>query len=117
MARLSVSRESESRPATTPIGTLNQKIQCQLSPLMTAPPTTGPIATATPETAPHMPMAAPRFSTGKASLISVSETGMITAAPSPSLFQEALQPAAIAIRLSCRRIEKTSGVGKPNIGL
>jgi len=38
--------------ATTPIGTLIQKIQCQSMPWVTAPPTIGPIATASPASPP-----------------------------------------------------------------
>jgi hypothetical protein len=52
---------------------LTQKIQCQLIPSTIAPPITGPNATASPAIAPHIPIAAPRFSTGNASLISVSQ--------------------------------------------
>jgi hypothetical protein len=55
-----------------PTGTLSQKIQCQLMPLTIAPPISGPNATAMPAIAPHIPIAAPRFATGNASLISVS---------------------------------------------
>jgi hypothetical protein len=66
-----------------PIGTLSQKIQCQLMPLTMAPPTTGPRATPRPLIPPHRPMAAPRFSAGKASLISVSVSGKTIAAPAP----------------------------------
>ena len=66
-----------------PMGTLSQKIQCQLIPPAIAPPTTGPRATASPVIPPHSPMATPRFAVGKASLISVSVSGVTIAAPAP----------------------------------
>jgi hypothetical protein len=65
------------------MGTLIQKIQCQLIPWTTAPPTTGPAATARPVIPPHKPMAMPRFSTGKAALIRVRVRGITMAAPAP----------------------------------
>src|SRR5580704_15165952 len=46
--------------AMTPIGTLTRKIQRQLNPSVSAPPTTGPIDTAAPVTAPQTPNATPR---------------------------------------------------------
>ncbi len=81
--KLSLSREIASGISAMPTGTLSQKIQCQLIPLTTAPPTTGPIATPSPVMPPHSPIAAPRFSTGNASLISVRVSGMTIAAPAP----------------------------------
>ena len=47
---------------TRPIGTLIQKIQCQEMPCTTAPPTSGPSATAIPLTPDHTPIAMPRRS-------------------------------------------------------
>ncbi len=44
---------------TMPIGTFSQKIQCQEMPCTTAPPTSGPIATAVPEMPDHTPSASP----------------------------------------------------------
>ena len=38
--------------AATPIGTFRKKIDCQPIPSVSAPPTSGPIATATPIVAP-----------------------------------------------------------------
>jgi hypothetical protein len=69
--KLSFSRARLSGISASPIGTLSQKIQCQLMPSTTAPPTTGPAATARPAMPPQSPIAAPRFSAGKAALISV----------------------------------------------
>ena len=68
---------------TMPIGTFSQKIQCQEMPCTTAPPTSGPIATAVPEMPDHTPSAIPRRSAGKASASSVSVSGVTIAAPAP----------------------------------
>ena len=48
----SSTRESVIATAAMPIGTLTKKIQRQPRPLVNAPPTSGPIATAPPSTAP-----------------------------------------------------------------
>ena len=65
------------------MGTLIQKIQCQEMPCTTAPPTSGPIATAAPEMPDQTPSAIPRRSAGKASASSVSVSGVTSAAPAP----------------------------------
>ena len=57
--RVSSSRKRMSGTSSSPIGTLSQKIQCQESPLTTAPPTSGPNATARPLMPPQMPNATP----------------------------------------------------------
>ena len=44
----------------TPIGTLTKKIQRQPAYSVRTPPTSGPIATASPIVAPQMPKAVPR---------------------------------------------------------
>ena len=74
---------STSGIASSPIGTLIQKIHCHASPSATAPPITGPLATARPVRPCSAPIAAPRFSGGKAAPTSVSESGMTAAAPMP----------------------------------
>jgi hypothetical protein len=74
---------STSGIARSPIGTLSQKIHCQLMPSTTAPPTSGPAATASPVIALKIPIAAPRFSAGNAALSSARPSGMISAAPAP----------------------------------
>ena len=51
-----------------PSGTLSQKIHSQAMPSVTAPPTSGPLATARPVTAKKIPSAEPRRSGGKAEL-------------------------------------------------
>ena len=66
-----------------PIGTLSQKIHCHEIPDTTAPPTSGPIATARPAIPDHAPSASPRLSAGTAALRIVSVSGMTIAAPKP----------------------------------
>ena len=67
----------------TPIGTFNQKMYCHDHPVVTAPPTNGPMATARPPMAPQAPSAAARRSGRTAWLNRVSERGMIMAPPAP----------------------------------
>ena len=52
--RVSSSRASASGASTSPIGTLSQKIQCHETPLTIAPPTSGPIAIASPPMPPQI---------------------------------------------------------------
>jgi hypothetical protein len=68
---------------TMPTGTFNQKMYCHDQPLVTAPPTSGPRATAAPPIAPQMPRAALRRSGGTEALSRVSDSGMIMAPPAP----------------------------------
>ena len=68
---------------SSPIGTLIQKIHCQESPSTTAPPTSGPIATARPLMPPHAPSATPRRSAGTAFERMVRVNGITIAAPMP----------------------------------
>ena len=51
---------------------------------------TGPPATASPAMPPHMPIAMPRLSGGKASLISVRVSGITIAAPAPCTARAAI---------------------------
>ena len=67
----------------SPTGTLIQKIQCQVLSWITAPPTSGPSATAMPLIPDQTPSARPRFSGGKASASRVSVSGVTIAAPAP----------------------------------
>ena len=66
-----------------PIGTLSQKIQCHEIPLTTAPPTTGPSATARPAMPLQAPMKAPRRLAGTPALRIVSVNGVMIAPPAP----------------------------------
>ena len=70
--RLSSIRASTSGITTRPIGTLSQKIHCQARPSTIAPPTNGPLATASPVTALKIPSARARRSGGNAALSSAS---------------------------------------------
>ena len=62
--KLSGMRASASGTTTSPSGTLSQKIHCHASPSATAPPTSGPLATARPVSAKNAPSAEPRRSGG-----------------------------------------------------
>ena len=66
-----------------PIGTLIQKIHCHERPSTTAPPTSGPIATARPLIPPQAPSATPRRSGGTALERIVRVSGSTIAAPMP----------------------------------
>ena len=59
-SRDSRTRAIVSAAAPTPIGTLMKKIDCQPKESVSAPPKSGPIATAAPVVAPQMPNAVPR---------------------------------------------------------
>ena len=80
---LSSSRASASGASTSPIGTFSQKIQCQEMPETTAPPTSGPNATARPLIPPQSPSASPRRSFGTPAERIVSVSGSTIAPPSP----------------------------------
>jgi hypothetical protein len=82
--------DSTSGIAASPIGTLIQKIHCQSSPFTTAPPRSGPLATATPVMALKIPIAAPRLSVGNATLSSARPSGMISADPAPCTARAAI---------------------------
>ena len=66
-----------------PTGTLSQKTQCHEKPLTTAPPTSGPNATARPLMPPHAPRNTPRFSSGTPAERIVSVSGITIAPPRP----------------------------------
>ena len=80
---LSSRRRSASGIRTRPSGTLIQKIHCQERPETTAPPTSGPSATARPPIPPQAPSARPRFSAGTAAERIVSVSGAMIAPPTP----------------------------------
>ncbi len=66
-----------------PIGTFSQKIHCHAIPSTTAPPMSGPLATARPPIPPQAPSATPRLSAGTAALRIVSVSGVTIAPPRP----------------------------------
>jgi hypothetical protein len=93
--RLSRRRASATGARAKPIGTFSQKIHCQERPSTTAPPTTGPSATPSPATPDQTPSARPRRSALKASLSSVSDSGVITAPPSPCKARAAISASVL----------------------
>ena len=82
-SRDSSTRRSVITSAAIPIGTLTKKIQRQLRPLVMAPPSTGPTATAIPVTAPNAANATPRSRGGKAWASSASAVANMIAPPTP----------------------------------
>ena len=83
--------------ATSPIGTLTQKIHGQARPSATAPPTTGPAIRASPVTPLKSPRAFPRSSRGNAALRSAIASGITRAAPAPWTARAAINhPALLA---------------------
>jgi hypothetical protein len=69
--------------ANMPIGRLTRKIPRQSQSVVIRPPSTGPAATATPVTAPHMPKAVPRSLPRKLWPSSASEVANTMAPPMP----------------------------------
>ena len=88
---------------TTPIGTLTMKIHCQPKLSTSTPPSSGPAMVATPATAPHMPIGAPRLAGGNIAVMNAIVCGAIAAAPSPCTAR-----AAISISGRCRTTRTTA---------
>src|SRR6266571_1322011 len=80
---VSVSRARASGRTTSPMGTFSQKIQFQEMPSTTAPPTSGPMAMASPPTPPQAPNASPRRSGETAAERMVRVRGVTMAPPTP----------------------------------
>ena len=80
---VSFRRLSASGIRTMPSGTLSQKIHCQERPETTAPPTSGPSATARPPIPLQAPSASPRFAAGTDAERIVSVSGAMIAPPTP----------------------------------
>ena len=80
---LSTSRARAAGTRTRPTGTFSQKIHRQSRPWVTAPPTSGPAATASPVSAANRPSARPRDRGGKAAESSAIASGITSAAPAP----------------------------------
>ena len=76
--------------AAIPIGTFRAKTDCQPIPSVRAPPTNGPIATATPIVAPYRPVAIPSSLPLNSCAISASETANMIAPPTPCTARETL---------------------------
>ena len=69
--------------ATIPIGTFTKKMYRQERPLVSTPPSSGPMATARPVTVPQTPKATPRSRPRNASASSASDTANMIAPPTP----------------------------------
>ena len=76
-------RSRASASATTPIGTLMKKIHDQLRPSVSAPPASGPIATAIPTVEPHTAIAVPRSGPRNSCAMSARPVANIAAPPKP----------------------------------
>ena len=108
---LSGSRPWSRTAAASPIGTLIQKIQCQFRPWTTAPPTSGPPATASPPIPPQMPMIDPRRAGGKA-LVRIVRLSGVTSGRAKALDR----PAAIrqpAVGASAQAADATVNSSRP----
>ena len=83
VARLVQHAQRRRRRTRSPIGRLTKKIQRQPTYVVSAPPTSGPIATAAPTVAPQMPKAVPRSRPWNSCEMIASETANIAAPPIP----------------------------------
>src|SRR5438046_8649319 len=101
--------------SATPIGTFNQKIQCQEIPLTTAPPTSGPKATASPAMPLHAPMNAPRRLAGTPALRIVSVNGVTLAPPTPCAARAAMSAPAAGARAAAA--DEAAKQNRPTAGI
>ena len=93
---LSSIRASTSGNATSPIGTLTQKIHSHERPWETAPPITGPPIVASPVTPSRIPIAVPRRSAGNDALTIDRASEITSAAPSPWTARAAIKTSTSA---------------------
>jgi hypothetical protein len=93
------------------MGTLTQKIQCQLRAWVMPPPINGPEATASPAMPPQIPTTAPRFSDGNADVRIVRLRGITMAAPIPWIARKAIR--MLASGASAQAAEATVKRAKP----
>ena len=94
-----------------PSGTLRKNAQRQVRLSIRAPPTAGPIAVATPPTAPSAPTAVERRSTGNSSSTSASEAGDSMASPAAWTMRAAMRKCTVGA-VETRRLP-TMNVPKP----
>src|SRR3954451_21654011 len=111
--RLSRIFVSTSGTVTAPMGTLIQKIHCHARPWTTAPPISGPLATARPVMALNIPIAAPRFSGGKAALNSARPSGTRSAEPAPCRARAAMRTPTVGA--SAHAAEAAGGNEDPDV--
>ena len=103
--------------STTPMGTLSQKIHCQERPSTTAPPTTGPMATARPEMPPQTPRASPRRAGGTAAERIVSVSGVTTAPPTPCRARAAMSVSMLGASAASAEPSVNTARPMPNMRL
>ena len=97
-ARDSDTRSTAMTTAAMPNGTFTKKIQRQDRPVVSTPPASGPIATATPVTPPQMPNAVPRSLPRKASASRASETANMIAPPTPCRARDSCSISVLAAK-------------------
>src|SRR6516165_7672218 len=98
LAGASGRRSLDKAAPASPTGTFTQNTQCQLSPWVTPPPTSGPAATAKPAMEPHIPITRPRRSGPKAVVRIVRLRGVTIAAPSPCMARAAMRSVVLGAR-------------------
>ncbi|MNC35645.1 hypothetical protein D3C75_841360 [compost metagenome] len=105
---------------STPSGTFTKKIHSQLRFCVRIPPSAGPLAAATPETAPHMPIIRPCISFGKVVVVRGMVTGTIIAPARPwitrsriSIPSDGANPASRDVRVK-RATPKMNTFFRPN---
>ena len=81
-----------------PIGALTKKIHRQDRPEVSTPPSSGPMATARPVTAPQAPNAMPRSRPRKASASSASDTANMIAPPAPCRARDSCSISVLAAK-------------------
>ena len=82
-SRDSCAANSVTATAPTATGRFRKKIARQDTYSVSAPPTTGPIASASADTPAQVPIALPRSSGGKVTVMIESVAGIMNAAPTP----------------------------------
>ncbi len=98
LAGASGRRSLDKAAPANPTGTFTQNTQCQLSPWVTPPPTSGPAATARPAMEPHIPITRPRRSGPNAVVRIVRLRGVTIAAPSPCMARAAMRSVVLGAR-------------------
>ena len=114
---LSSSRRIATTDSATPTGTLIQKIQCQEAASITAPPTSGPSATAIPLIPDQTPRAMPRRWGGNASASKVRVSGVTIAPPTPWSARAAISSPVVGARAAAAEDAVNSAIPAMNIRL
>ena len=82
VSRFGTSIHASTKPMT-PTGRFTKKIHSHPRPSTSRPPASGPTSIATPEVAPHRPIAAPRCVGGKVRVMTAIVCGVMRDAPKP----------------------------------